>query len=257
MLKKRIIPVLLWKETGLIKGQRFNSWRKVGSVLPAIKIFNNRDVDELILLNIEATEKETKPDLNFIKTCLKFCNVPVTIGGGINSINYARDLLKIGADKLSINSACFDNLNFIKKLSQEFGKQCIVASIDYKINSTGVLKCYSHNGKVETDFTPLEWAQKVENNGAGEILLTSIENEGTMQGFDINTAKQITDKINIPLICSGGAGNEKHIFKIFSETKISAVGISSMFQFTEKTPNEIKVFLNYKGVQVRKNVKIR
>ena len=105
MLKKRIIPILLWKDTGLVKGKRFNSWRRVGSVLPAIKIFNLRDVDELILLNIESHESKIKPDLNFIENCLKHCNVPVTVGGGIDTIDYARNLLKIGADKLSINSA--------------------------------------------------------------------------------------------------------------------------------------------------------
>jgi cyclase len=257
MLKKRIIPVLLWKEAGLVKGKIFNSWRKVGSVLPAIKIYNIRDVDELILLNIEATEKKIRPDLQFIKNCLKFCNVPITVGGGIDSLDYARELLKIGADKLSINTASYENLHLIKTLSKEFGKQCIVISIDYKRNSKGILKCYSHNGKVETNFSPIEWAQKVEENGAGEILLTSITNEGMMEGLDTDTAKQIAKKINVPLICSGGAGNGEHIYEIFSKTRASAVGVSSMFQFTDQTPNQIKNFLNFKGIQIRKNVQFK
>lgn len=256
MLKKRIIPILLWKETGLVKGKRFNSWRRVGSVVPAIKIFNLRDVDELILLNIEATEKKIKPDLKFIETCLKHCNVPLTVGGGIDTIQYARDLLKIGADKLSINTAGYHKKNLIKELSQEFGKQCVVASIDYKKNYEGKIKCYSQNGKNETNFSPVEWAQKVEELGAGEILLTNIDHEGVMEGYDIEIANRISKIIKIPLICSGGAGNLTHVYDLFNKSKSSAAGISSMFQFTENTPNEVKSFLIQKKINVRKNVKV-
>lgn len=257
MLKKRIIPILLWKDTGLVKGKKFNSWRRVGSVLPAIKIFNLRDVDELILLNIESHEKKIKPDLNFIETCLKHCNVPMTVGGGIDTIDYARQLLKIGADKLSINSAAYSNKDLINILSNEFGKQCVVVSIDYKKNSKGELKCYSHNGKIETIYSPLEWASNVEKNGAGEILLTNIDHEGSMSGYDLNLAKIITNKINIPLVCSGGAGNSSHVYELFSRTNAAAAAVSSMFQFTEKTPNDVKSFLLSNGIKIRKNVKLQ
>ncbi len=257
MLKKRIIPILLWKDTGLVKGKKFNSWRRVGSVLPAIKIFNLRDVDELVLLNIESHENKKKPDLSFIETCLKHCNVPMTVGGGIDTIDYARELLKIGADKLSINTAAYSNIDLINNLSKEFGKQCVVASVDYKKNIDGELKCYSHNGKKETIYNPLEWVSKIEKNGAGEILLTNIDNEGSMNGYDIDLAKILTRKINIPFICSGGAGNSSHICELFLKTNVSAAAVSSMFQFTEQTPNDVKLYLNSKNIKIRKNVKIQ
>jgi len=152
--------------------------------------------------------------------------------------------------------AAYSNKDLISKLSNEFGKQCVVVSIDYKKNSKGELKCYSHNGKIETIYTPLEWASKVEKNGAGEILLTNIDNEGSMSGYDVDLAKIITNKINIPLVCAGGAGNSSHVYELFFKSNASAAGVSSMFQFTEKTPNDVKSFLQSNGIKIRKNVKI-
>ena len=256
MLKKRIIPILLWKDTGLIKGKNFNSWRRVGSVLPVVRVYNMRDVDELILLNIESTLNNKPLDLELIKEVSKSCSVPLTVGGGINSIKFASKILSEGADKISINTAAYNNLNLIKELSNEFGRQCIVASIDVKKNYTGDYSCHSHSGTIDTKICPYDWAKKLEDNGAGEILITSIDNEGMMNGYDIDLVKKIMDQVKIPVIASGGAGEYSHATQLIKKTDVSAVAVSSMFHFTELTPSGLRKDLELNNIMVRKKVSI-
>ena len=252
MLKVRIIPTLLYKDYGLVKGTGFDSWRRIGPVLPAVKIFNSREVDELIFLDITATNKLINPDYQTISELSKFCFVPLTVGGGINNIEQVDKLIEIGADKVSINSASYDNPRIISEVANRFGKQCIVASIDVKFENNEWI-CYKNSGLKRTNKTPLEWAKELESLGAGEILITSIEKDGLMRGYDQELISLLTSNIRIPVIASGGAGPFDDLYVAVAKSKASALAVASIFQFTENTPNDIKNFLKTKNVPVRIN----
>lgn len=250
MLKVRVIPTLLYKSVGLVKGIGFDSWRRVDTVLPAIKVYNMREVDELILVDIEATSEGKEPDYESIRDFSRECFVPFCVGGGIRNIEQIRKLLRAGADKVAINSAAYENLELITEGAKLFGSQCIVASIDCrKIN--GEYHCYSHNGQKDTGYLVEEWAKKVVDAGAGEILLTSVELDGTMEGYDIEMIKKVTDIVNVPVIASGGAGNYEHMYKAVAVGKASAVAAASIYHFTEQTPKEAKEYLGERGIPVR------
>jgi imidazole glycerol-phosphate synthase subunit HisF len=251
MLKVRIIPTLLWKNIGLVKGTGFDSWRRVGTVMPAIKVYNTRDVDELILLDISATSEKRDLDYDAIEEYSSECFVPLTIGGGIHDLEQVRRLLFAGADKVVINSAAYSRPELITEASQRFGSQCIVASIDARRIDGGGYQCYSHLGTRPTGQEPKAWAKELEERGAGEILITSIERDGTMEGYDIDLIRQVTGNVNIPVIASGGAGNYKDMYEALESGMSSAVAAASIFHFTEQTPMEAKHFLSSKGLPVR------
>lgn len=252
MLKVRIIPTLLLKDVGLVKGIGFNSWRRVDTVLPAIKVYNMREVDELILLDITATQDQRDPDYDSIKEFSQECFVPFTVGGGIKTVNHIKELLRSGADKVCINSAAYDDLNLIRDGADMFGSQCIVVSIDAKLHSDGKYYCYSNCGNTCTEKLVEEWAQIVEACGAGEILITSIEKDGTMEGYDLELIKTVTDKVKIPVIASGGAGSYEDMYSAINYAKANAVAAASIYHFTELTPKEVRNYLNSKNVPVRK-----
>lgn len=251
MLKVRIIPTLLWKDVGLVKGIGFNSWRRIDTVLPAIKVYNMREVDELILLDITATNENREPDYNSIKEFSEECFTPFTVGGGIKSIEHIKELLRSGADKITINTEAFNNIDLIREGAKIFGSQCIVVSIDAK-KENGKYYCYSHCGTKCTGIEVSEWAKEVERNGAGEILITSIEKDGTMQGYDADLIREVSENVKIPVIASGGAGDFEDMYKAIKSGGASAVAAASIFHFTEKTPKEAKIFLGSKGIPVRK-----
>lgn len=251
MLKIRIIPTLLWKDTGLVKGIGFDSWRRVGPVLPAIKVYTMREVDEIILLDITATNENREPDYHSISEYCEECNVPLTIGGGVRDLTIIRKLLRSGADKISINSAAYENPDIISEAARYFGSQCIVSSIDVREDGDGSYECYKNCGTLPTGKDPVEWAQKMESKGAGEILLTSINRDGTMCGYDIELIRSVSTVVSIPVIASGGAGNPEHIYQAITIGKASATAVASMFHFTEQTPLEIKTFLAAKHLPVR------
>lgn len=251
MLKVRVIPTLLFKSVGLVKGIGFNSWRRVDTVLPAIKVYNMREVDELILLDIMATEENREPDYDAIREFSQECFVPFTVGGGIKTIEHIKLLLRAGADKVAINSSSFTNLDLIVEGAKMFGSQCIVASIDAKLEDDGKYYCYSHSGKVNTGQEVGEWAKKLEDNGAGEILITSIDLDGTMKGYDVNLIRRITESVKIPVIASGGAGNYHHMEEAIRYGGASAVAAASIYHFTEQTPKEAKLYLASQGIPVR------
>jgi len=253
MLKTRIIPTLLWKNVGLVKGVGFDSWRRVGSLLPAIRVYNTRQVDELILVDITATEELRKPDFETINEISCECFVPFTVGGGIKTTDDIKELLRCGADKVAINSAAFQNPNLISTGAQMFGSQCIVASIDAKKNSRGKYECYSNSGKKNEHIGVQEWAKKLEELGAGEILITSIEQDGTMKGYDIDLVRIVTRTVSIPVIASGGAGNYEDMYKVIEKGKASAVAAASIFHYTQQTPMEAKEYLAHKNIPVRIN----
>jgi len=253
MLKTRIIPTLLWKNLGLVKGVGFDSWRRVGTLLPAIRVYNTRQVDELILVDITATSESRDPDLETIGEISSECFVPFTVGGGIKSTEDIKGLLRAGADKVAINSAAFQNPELISQGAKMFGSQCIVASIDAKKNSKGQYFCYSHSGTKNEHIEASQWAKKVEALGAGEILITSIERDGTMKGYDLDLIRLVTKTVSIPVIASGGAGNYEDFYRAIQTGKAQAVAAASIFHYTQQTPMEAKHYLNDKGIPVRIN----
>lgn len=249
MLKRRIIPTLLWKDVGLVKGVAFNSWRRVGTVLPAVKVYNLRDVDELIIMDISATHQTRNPHYEEIKEFAGECFVPLTVGGGINKIAQIKSLLRSGADKVAINTAAYCVPGLIDEAAKEFGTQCIVASIDAKHNGRSY-ECYSHCGTQNMGKDPLIWAQELESRGAGEILLTSISQDGVMQGYDRDLIRSVCAAVKIPVICSGGAGNYQHMQEAFQDGA-DAVAAASIFHFTQSTPFEAKHYLHANNTPVR------
>jgi imidazole glycerol-phosphate synthase subunit HisF len=251
MLKIRVIPTLLWKNVGLVKGVGFDSWRRVGPVLPAIKVYNMRQVDELILVDILATNEKRKPDFEAIKDFSSECFVPLTVGGGISTVNDVRDLLRVGADKVCINTAAYDDVSLITQIAKTFGSQCIVISIDAKKISEGNYECYSNSGKVPRKWKVEEWAKKVEEAGAGEILLTSIERDGAHTGFDLELIKKVTSKVSIPVIVSGGASKPEDFVLPILEGGASAVSAASIFHYTQYTPLDVKIEMRKNGIPVR------
>lgn len=253
MLKKRVIPTLLWKNIGLVKGEKFDSWRRVGSILPAIKVYNAREVDELILLNVTASIDKNESDYTEISRASKHCFVPLTVGGGIYCIEQVRELLLCGADKVAINSALYSRKELVAEVVNRFGSQCLVGSIDYKIINNKAV-CYSHSGTVCEHLDPIEWGVELEKQGVGEIILTSIDRDGCFSGYDIETISKLSNAVSIPVIASGGANSYSDMLQVFQETKSSAVAAASIFHFTEQTPKEAKGFLDAHGIAVRKTV---
>lgn len=251
MLKTRIIPTLLWKDYGLVKGQKFDSWRVIGSILPSVKVFNTRQVDELMILDITATLQKRKVDFKTIKEVAGYCFVPLSVGGGIRSVEDTKEILRSGADKVVINSVCYENPDFITELSEKFGSQCVVVSIDVKKHEDGKYYCYSHSGTHFTGQEMLEFAKKVEKKGAGEIILNDIERDGVMKGYNLDIIDIVSKQINIPLIISGGAGEIEHFEQAYQQGA-DALSAAAIFQFTQVTPMEIKDYLNEKGIPVRK-----
>jgi cyclase len=252
MVKVRIIPTLLWKDLGLVKGVGFNSWRRIGSLLPSIRVFNSRDVDELILSDISASALGESPDFETLEGVSNESYVPFTVGGGIRSVDDISRILQYGADKVSINSYTYFNPSIVDESAKKFGSQCVVASIDVKNSSKGYF-CYSHSGTKNTGRTVIDWVKELEARGTGEILLTSIDRDGTMEGYDLELISLVTSNVKIPVIASGGAGNYQDMVDAVLIGKASAVAAASIFQFTEQTPAEAKKFMDRAGIKVRKN----
>jgi cyclase len=251
MLKVRVIPTLLWKQFGLVKGIGFNSWRRVGSVLPTVKVYNQREVDELILVDIMAHESPDDPDFEFIDELVGDCFVPLTVGGGITRIDHVQRLLRAGADKICVNTANYSNLELIGEIAKRYGVQCVVASIDVRKLQSGGWECFSNAGKTATGRDVVAWAKELENRGAGEILVTSIERDGTMQGYDLPLIAAVTEAVSIPVIAAGGAGNYQHLIDAVVQSGASAVAATSIFQFTEQTPAKAKAAMAAAGIPVR------
>ena len=251
MLKVRVIPTLLWKGVGLVKGAGFDSWRRVGPVLPAIKVYNNRDVDELILVDIEAHQAGEGPDVDSVNDFSDACFVPFTVGGGITDVEQIARLLRAGADKVCINTAAYESSGLVSQAAKRFGAQCVVASIDARRIGGGSLRCFSRSGSHDTGKQPADWAKELQDLGAGEILITSIDRDGTQSGYDLGLIESVARAVNLPVIASGGAGTYEHMRQAVQEAGAAAVAAASMFHFTEQTPAQAKVFLAAAGIPVR------
>ncbi|MBF0666025.1 MAG: imidazole glycerol phosphate synthase subunit HisF [Brevundimonas sp.] len=252
MLKVRVIPTLLWKNFGLVKGVGFDSWRRVGPVLPAIKVYNQREVDELVLVDIVAHGTGDDPDFESVNDFGQDCFVPLTVGGGITNLVQVQRLLRAGADKVAVNTAGYENPDLITEIASRFGAQCVVASIDVRARPEGGWRCFSHAGQQDTGRDAIEWAREMESRGAGEILITSIERDGTMEGYDLALVERVASAVRIPVIASGGAGNYEHMVAAVTQAGASAVAAASIFHFTEQTPAGAKAALEAAGIPVRR-----
>jgi imidazole glycerol-phosphate synthase subunit HisF len=251
VLKVRVIPTLLWKGFGLVKGVAFNSWRRVGTVLPAIKVYNSRDVDELILVDIIASQEQRPPDHESVVDLSQECSVPFCVGGGVSSLQDITALLHAGADKVCINSISFATPNLVDAAANQYGSQCIVASVDARRFDDGSYSVFSHSGTRDCHRDPVQWVRELCDRGAGEILLTSIDRDGTMTGYDLSLIERVAAAVDVPVIASGGAGTYDHMVAAIRDAGASAVAAASMFHFTEQTPAGAKQALHAAGIPVR------
>ncbi len=248
MLKHRVIPCVLLKDWQLVKSIGFESFRTIGHPTSTARIYNARNVDELIILDIDASAKEDEINTEIITDIADECFMPLTIGGGINSIDDIYKVLNAGADKVSINSKALEDLEFINKSSSIFGSQCIVCSIDVK-KIDGVYKVYNKSKGI-LDLNPLALAKEYQAYGAGEILLTSVDYEGSTLGYDIELIQLFKDKLEIPIILNGGMGEPKHAVEAI-KNGADAIAAAYIFHFSRFTPNDIKDELNCNNILVR------
>ena len=250
MLKLRVIPTLLYRDFTLVKGTGFDARRVVGSPMQAVQVYNLRNVDELCFFDICATSTGCGPNLELIDEIADRCFMPFTVGGGVHTLEHVRGLLSVGADKVALNTALFENSELLRLASDKFGAQCMVAVIDTRTDAAGTTKVWSHNASRNTQLDPVEWAQELERQGAGEILLQSADHDGMMQGYDTATIAAVSDAVSLPVIASGGAGNHEHLVSAV-RCGADAVAAASMFHFTEQTPMEAKQHLALRGIPTR------
>lgn len=250
MLKKRIIPCLDIKDGTTVKGINFEGLRNAGNPVELAKKYENEGADELVFLDITATIEERKTFVELVKEIAKELSIPFTVGGGISSVEDVRKLLEAGADKISINSSAVKNPKLISDLAKEFGSQCIVVAIDTKLVDDSD-RVFVKGGREITDLRTLDWAIKVEELGAGEILLTSMDGDGTKNGFDLRITKLISENVNIPVIASGGAGKTEDFETVFNQTKATGALAASIFHFGEIRIDALKNELKNKNINVR------
>lgn len=251
MLKKRIIPALLLKDGRMVKGTRFTDFRDVGNPVTTARVYNAQKVDELIFLDIRPSASSREQVLNIVREAALECFMPLTAGGGVESVEDIRVLLEAGADKVAINSAAVRDPELIRRGAEIFGDQCIVASVDYRLNAAGRREVFIDSGTVGTGLDATEHILKCVEMGAGELLLTSIDHEGGMKGYDLEYIKEISQLINIPLIASGGAGRLDDFKMVLGETRASAVSAGSIFHFTDQSPIKARFYLANSGLNVR------
>ena len=250
MLKNRIIPCLDVKNGRVVKGINFIDLKDAGDPVEQAKIYSDGGADEICFLDITASNENRETIYEVVKKTSKKCFVPLTVGGGVRSIEDIRKLLNCGADKVSLNTAAVQNPEVIIESSKEFGSQCIVVAIDAK-KKKDKWEVYTHGGRNETGIDVIEFAKKIEKNGAGELLVTSMDRDGTQIGYDIDLMSKISLNINIPLIASGGVGNLNHLVDGIKLGKASAVLAASIFHYGKHSVLEAKQYLESKGIPVR------
>ena len=251
MLKKRIIPCLDVKDGRVVKGINFVDLVDAGDPVEQASVYNQNGADEICFLDITASSDKRDILLDTVQKTAECCFVPLTVGGGVKSVQDIRKLLLAGADKVSINTAAIKNPDLIKESSNKFGSQCIVVAIDAKKTDENKWTVFTHGGREPTDLDAIEFAKLAEQNGAGEILLTSMDRDGTKKGYDIELTKKISGNLNIPVIASGGVGNLDHLKTGITEGGASAVLAASIFHFGEYSIKEAKEYLKKENVPVR------
>ncbi len=252
MITKRIIPCLDVKEGRVVKGVQFVSLRDAGDPVELAKFYDQEGADELVFLDISASHEGRKTIVQVVQDVASELAIPFTVGGGINSLEDMKRILRAGADKVSLNTAAVENPDLINEGSAYFGAQCIVVAIDARYDeSVGSWKVYTHGGRRETERDVIEWAKEVVERGAGEILLTSMNCDGEKAGFDLALTSAVSEVVTVPVIASGGAGNAEHFKDAFIEGKADAALAASIFHYKETSVKEVKAYLQHEGVNVR------
>lgn len=251
MLTKRIIPCLDIRDGRTVKGINFENIRDAGDPVELGAFYAEQGADELVFLDITATNEKRKTLSELVNRISHHINIPFTVGGGISSVEDVSFLLQNGADKISVNTSAFKNPSLIKDLAKEFGSQCVVLAIDTKKESDGEWYVYLNGGRVKTDTKCIDWAKQAVDLGAGEILLTSMNNDGTKQGFALDITATLAAELPVPVIASGGGGTKEHFVDVFNTAKADAALAASIFHFKEIGIPELKHYLNDKGIVVR------
>ncbi|MFA5499652.1 MAG: imidazole glycerol phosphate synthase subunit HisF [Candidatus Omnitrophota bacterium] len=255
MLTKRIIPCLDIKDGRVVKGVNFLNLRDAGDAVENARFYDKEGADELVFLDITASYEKRKTTIKLVEKVAESIFLPFTVGGGISTVNDIRSLLKAGCDKVSINTAAVKDPLFVKRSSDRFGSQCIVVAIDAKCKVKTRQKqsweVYVNGGRTPTGVDAVSWAKKAEKLGAGEILLTSMDYDGTREGYDIDLTRKISESVNIPVIASGGAGTLEHLYDALTEGKADAVLAASIFHFRTYSVQEAKDYMRKRNVKVR------
>ncbi len=251
MLSKRIIPCLDVKGGRVVKGVNFVNLIDAGDPVKVAKAYSDAGADEVVFLDITASSDERNIILDVVERTASEVFIPLTVGGGIRSIDDIRNILNAGADKISMNSAAIKDPSLINQGAERFGNQCIVVAIDAKRKTEGGFEVYIHGGRIPTGIDAVAWAKEAEQRGAGEILLTSMDCDGTKQGYDLQLTRAISEAVQIPVIASGGAGTKEHFLEAFNEGKADAALAASLFHFKELEILDLKHYLDAKGIPVR------
>lgn len=251
MLAKRIIPCLDIRDGRTVKGVNFENIRDAGDPVELGAFYASQGADELVFLDITATNEKRKTLSELVNRISHHINIPFTVGGGISSVEDVNILLQNGADKISVNTSAFKRPELIKELSKEFGSQCVVLAIDTKLEADGEWYVYLNGGRVKTNTKCRDWAKQAVDLGAGEILLTSMNHDGTKQGFALDITEQLVKDLPVPIIASGGGGSMEHFEDVFNMAKADAALAASIFHFKEIGIPELKQFLKEKGIEIR------
>jgi cyclase len=251
MLSKRVIPCLDVDRGRVVKGVKFVNIKDAGDPVELASLYDREGADEIVFLDITASHEERKTIIDVAARTAEKVFIPFTVGGGIRTLEDIRNLLKTGCDKVSINTAAVQNPRFIQEAAEKFGSQCIVVAIDAKKSGNQKWEVYTHGGRKATGIDAVEWAKKVEQLGAGEILLTSMDRDGTKEGYDIELTRSISQAVNIPVIASGGAGKLEHFAEVIKEADADAVLAASLFHYGELRIREVKEYLASQGIPVR------
>lgn len=252
MLTKRIIPCLDVDMGRVVKGVNFLNLKDVGDPVAIAEFYNGEGADELVFLDITATHEGRATMIDVVRRTAEKVFIPLTVGGGIKTIDDFKEILRAGADKISINSAAIRNPILIKEAAEKFGSQCVVVAIDGKKRKDGSgWNVFINGGRIDTGLDVIKWSKKVEELGAGEILLTSMDADGTKQGYDVEFTDAVCKAVNIPIIASGGCGKLQHFVDVFKESGADAALAASLFHFRELTINEVKEYLNKDNIEVR------
>lgn len=252
MFTKRIIPCLDVNNGRVVKGVNFVDLRDAGDPVEVAKVYDKEGADELVFLDITASSDARNTVVDMVEQVAENVFIPFTVGGGIRTVEDFRTILRAGADKISINSSALNTPDLISDAAYKFGSQCVVVAIDAKKRADGSgWNVYKNGGRIDTGRDAVEWAMEAERRGAGEILLTSMDGDGTKAGYDLNVTRQIADAVSIPVIASGGAGELSHFYDAFSEGHADAALTASLFHYKELTIREVKEYLRDKGIPVR------